>query len=118
MSVVWSAAFGALFLRCGGRVANVMAVAAFSHYLLDLPMHPPDLALWPGSEAHLGFGLWRRLPEGWWFLELGFIALAGAYYVSKARRSSEFGRRPLAVLLVVLLLHVSNSPWLSPLSGT
>ena len=115
MSVVWSVLFGALFVRWGRRVAVVMGIAAFSYFLLDLPMHPSDMALWPDSSTHLGFGLWRVLPQGWWFVELGFIALAGAYYLRRARGSDEFGRLPRAVLGVVLLLHVFNSPWLSAL---
>lgn len=115
MSLIWAAVFGVLFLRWGHRVAAVMAIAAFSHFVLDLPMHPPDMALWPGSAVHLGAGLWQALPNGWWFVELAVIALAGWYYVRRARGSVEFGRRPLAALAVVLLLHISNSPWLSPL---
>ena len=115
MALVWSSLFAVLFLRRGRRIAGVMGAAAFSHFLLDLPMHPPDMALWPGGGTHLGFGLWQRLPSGWWFVELAFVALAGAYYFNRARYSDEFGRRALAVLLVVLLLHISNSPWLSPL---
>jgi hypothetical protein len=113
MSLVWSGLYAALFLRWGGRVAGVMAIAAFSHFLLDLPMHPRDLALWPGSETHLGFGLWQLLPQGWWFVELAVIGLAGLYYVRASREAETFGRRPLAVVGVVLLLHVFNSPWLS-----
>ena len=115
MSLVWSAAYAALFSRFGGRVAGVMGVAAFSHFVLDFPMHPPDLALWPGSSAHLGLGLWQALPQGWWFVELAFIALAGGYYLRTAKRTPEFGRRRIAVVAVVVLLHVFNSPWLSPL---
>ncbi|MDH3208196.1 MAG: hypothetical protein OEO79_16460 [Gemmatimonadota bacterium] len=115
MSLVWSGLFGALFLRWGRGVAAVMAVAAFSHFLLDLPMHPLDMALWPNSEVHLGFGLWRALPVGWWFVELVVVAAFGGYYLHRARRSDEFGRRPVLALLVVLLLHASNSPWLSVL---
>jgi membrane-bound metal-dependent hydrolase YbcI (DUF457 family) len=115
MSIAWSALFGAFFLRWGRGVATVMGVAAFSHFLLDLPMHPADMALWPNSNVHLGFGLWQALPLGWWFVELGLVAVLGLYYVARARRSDDFGRRPLLVLLAVLLLHVSNSPWLSPL---
>jgi hypothetical protein len=112
-SLAWSALFGLLFARWGRRVSIVMALAAFSHFLLDVPMHPSDLALWPGSEAHLGLGLWQRLPTGWWFVELAFVGVAGGYYVVTSKARAEPGRRPLAVLLVVLLLHVANSPWLS-----
>jgi hypothetical protein len=115
MSLVWSSAYAALFMRWGARVAGVMGLATFSHFVLDVPMHAPELALWPGSDAHIGFGLWRALPQGWWFVELGVIALAGGYYVNAARRSADFGRRPLAVVAVVVLLHVLNSPWLSSL---
>lgn len=115
MSALWAGLFGLLFIRRGPRVAWVMVIAAFSHFLLDLPMHPPDLALWPGSEVHLGAGLWRTLPTGWWWVELALVALAGGYYVRRSAASEDFGRRPMAVILVVLALHISNSPWLSPL---
>jgi hypothetical protein len=115
MSALWAAAYGLLFIRWGPRVAWVMVIAAFSHFLLDLPMHPPDMALWPGSDAHVGAGLWRAMPEGWWWVELGVIGLAGAYYLNHAMPSRALGRRPLAALLVVLALHAFNSPWLSPL---
>lgn len=114
MSVVWSVAFATLFLGRGRRVAVVMGVAVFSHFLLDLPVHPPDLALWPDAETHLGFGLWQRLPVGWWLVELGVIAAGGGYYAVKARRSDAFGRRPLAVVTVVVLLHIANAPWFAP----
>ena len=59
MSLVWSLLFGAAFLRRGRLVAVTMAAAVLSHFVLDLAMHPSDLALWPGSSIHLGFGLWR-----------------------------------------------------------
>jgi hypothetical protein len=115
MSLVWAGLFGVLFFRWGRRVVAVMAVAAFSHFLLDLPMHPPDMALWPGSGTHLGFGLWQALPTGWWFVELALIGLAGWYYLRRSGASADFGRRSFAVLAVVVVLHISNSPWLSPL---
>jgi hypothetical protein len=76
-------------------------------------MHPADLALWPGSATHVGLGLWRVLPTGWWFVELAAITLAAGYYWSCARRSVSYGGRPWAVALVIVLLHVFNSPWLS-----
>ena len=115
MSIVWSVAYAAFFFRWGGRVVGTMALAAFSHFLLDVPMHPPDLALWPDSDVHIGFGLWTALPQGWWFVELAVIALAGGYYLKAARASRTSGRRPIAVVAVVVLLHIFNAPWLSPL---
>ena len=40
-----------------------MGLAVFSHFLLDLVMHPPDMALWPGSTVHLGIGALARIPR-------------------------------------------------------
>jgi hypothetical protein len=109
---VWSVLFAALFLKRGRAIAGLMGFAVFSHFLLDLPMHPPDLALWPGSHAHVGLGLWRT--PVWWWTELAFVALACGYYWARARRLRTFGRRAGWACGVVLALHLMNSPWLTP----
>jgi membrane-bound metal-dependent hydrolase YbcI (DUF457 family) len=115
MSLVWALLFALLWARRGRAVAVVCGVAVFSHFLLDLPMHPGDLALWPHSQAHVGWGLWRSLPVGWWFVE-GAVVLAGcAYYFARARRDGKaqgYGGRPLGAVVVVAVIHVLNSPWL------
>ena len=113
MSVVWSILFAAAFVRRGPRVMFALGVAVFSHFVLDLPMHPSDLALWPNSNAHIGLGLWRTLPSGWWFVELAVIGALWAYYWRRSRRHESFGGRPFAIAIVLLALHVFNSPWLA-----
>ena len=115
MSLVWAGLYGACWLGRGRRTAAIMAAAVFSHFLFDLPVHPADMALWPGSSIHLGFGLWRALPKGWWFVELGVIAAGVAYYWHRSRVVGSFGRRAWAVASVVVLLHVMNAPWLAPM---
>src|SRR5688500_18816782 len=117
MALVWSLILAAAFSGSGTRVAGWLGFAVFSHFLLDLPMHPPDLALWPNAEPHVGFGLWRSLPTGWWFVELVVIAIFWVYYWKRAEVEKSFGGRPLAVGAVLLFLHVFNSPWFSQLSG-
>ena len=112
ISIVWSLAWCALFWRRGRAVVFVLALAVFSHFLLDLPMHPKDLALWPHSETHLGFGLWNRLPHGWWWIELVVVLAGCAYYTARARQLKIFGGHALWACAVILLLHVLNSPWL------
>jgi hypothetical protein len=114
MALVWAALYSAPFWRSGRAVALAVAFAVFSHFLLDWPMHPPDLALWPHSAEHIGAGLWRRLPSGWWWIELLFIGAACAYYVAEARIKKSFGGRALWACAFILLLHASNSPQLSP----
>ncbi|HEY0302772.1 MAG TPA: hypothetical protein VGC36_15605 [Rhizomicrobium sp.] len=77
-----SAALGAmamLFVR--ERRAAIFAVvtgAVFSHWLLDLVVHVPDLPLW-GDAFKVGFGLWRHL----WIsfpLEIATLAAGAAVY--------------------------------------
>ena len=86
-ALVWSLLFGLLFFRSGRPVALAMGLAVLSHFVLDLVMHPPDLALWPGADIHLGLGLWKSMPTGWWFVELAFVAGCLAYYRSRAAYS-------------------------------
>ncbi len=112
-ALVWSLLFGLLFFRSGRPVALAMGLAVLSHFVLDLVMHPPDLALWPGADIHLGLGLWKSMPTGWWFVELAFVAGCLAYYRSRAKRERSFGGRVWGVVITVLLLHVFNAPWLS-----
>jgi hypothetical protein len=113
MSVVWAVLYAALFLGRSRSVAIAMGLAVFSHFLLDLPMHPPDLALWPNADVHLGAGLWQRLPSGWWFVELGVIAACWWYYSWRMGSDSQPTSRPVVIGLAIVVLHVVNSPWLS-----
>jgi hypothetical protein len=115
MSVIWSVLFALPFLRMGRSVALVMGLAVFSHFILDVPMHPPDLALWPDSVVHIGLGIWRSLPTGWWFVELAVVAAGWGYYVRKSHASPEYGGRVVAMGVALLVFHVFNSPWLSML---
>ena len=43
-----------------GATAMLVAAAAFSHWILDLIVHVPDLPLYDNT-AKVGFGLWRHV---------------------------------------------------------
>ncbi|MGH9378781.1 MAG: hypothetical protein ACRD1I_08280 [Terriglobia bacterium] len=113
MCLIWALLFSLPFWRQGRGVALAVGFAVFSHFLLDLLMHPPDLALWPGSKIHLGLGIWTRFPHGWWWIELAFVAACLAYYLARARRLKTFGGHGVWACVFVILLHIGNSPWLS-----
>jgi hypothetical protein len=113
-SLAWAAGFALVFSRRSAAVALWLGIAVFSHFVLDFIMHPGDLALWPHAATHVGLGLWRAWPIGWWFFELAFIALCAVYYVSRARRIGGFGGHAWIAAAVIAALHVANSPWLSP----
>jgi hypothetical protein len=82
-SLVLSAIFGgivALFYRGNRRaVFWIVAAAVFSHWILDLIVHVPDMPLWDNS-MKVGFGLWRwkwiSIP-----LELVVLFVGALFYV-------------------------------------
>ena len=55
----------------------------FSHWLLDLLVHRPDLALWPGGER-VGFALWNY-PVIEQAVEIGLMAICGAAWVASRK---------------------------------
>lgn len=114
MSIAWSILYAVIFLKRGRAVAIACGVSVFSHFVLDLFMHPGDLALYPHSRAHLGFGIWTIAPPFWWFFELAFIFACAAFYLVRAKKIGTFGGRGISACAVVLFLHVANSPWLAP----
>jgi len=61
-AVLWSAAAFAVYrlaARGGNIAALVVAAAVFSHWILDLVVHVPDLSLYDDT-AKVGLGLWNR----------------------------------------------------------
>ena len=110
-ALFWSAIWGALFLR-ERRVAALAFVASLSHFVADWAVHNDDLALYPHAETHWGYGLWGKLGTASWVLVGVFAAALVAYaWATSARRGVSLFWP--AIVLVVLFL--SLSPWLSPM---
>jgi hypothetical protein len=107
-SVVLSGAYALVARRPG---ALVVGAASFSHWLLDLLVHRPDLPLW-GDAHKVGFALWNypRLEFGLEALSLfGGIVLLGLAARAGARRFRvllAFG----AVMLLVQLFDKLGPP--------
>jgi membrane-bound metal-dependent hydrolase YbcI (DUF457 family) len=99
MAVVWSILFAAAYWRLGPRVAAVMGLAVFSHWVLDLFSHNPDMQLWPHSKIELGFGPLFGGLGGW--LEIAVTAAGLAVYSLWARRP-EIPRRRWGAVNVLL----------------
>jgi len=56
----------------GKRGFWVIAGLVFSHWVLDLIVHRPDLPLYPGGTHMLGFGFWD-FPIAAYILEMGLV---------------------------------------------
>jgi hypothetical protein len=94
----------------------LVALASFSHWLLDLVMHTPDLPIYGDDSTKVGLGLWDQpaiaLP-----LELGFLAL-GAWLYTRSVTSTGRGKRLIwglfGLLVIVQLISQFGPPPTSP----
>src|SRR5215469_4221632 len=111
MAVVLSLVWASLFWR-DRRTAWVAGLAVFSHFLADWPLHNHDLALFPYSDTHLGYGLWGKLGTTSWLLEGAFCLALIAF---AEWRNSARGVSYRWVFLVLVLVFFQTSPWLSPM---
>ncbi len=101
---------GAVFGMCYFAItryktgALIVGLLVPSHWLLDLLVHVPDLPLYPGGAARLGFGLWRN-PIVTVVVELA-VYLAGVWIYARAThardRVGQYGLWSLVVFLVAL----------------
>jgi len=106
--------------RWGRQGGYVIAGVVFSHWLLDLLVHRPDLPIFPGNIGNLpllGFGLWQYpaisaimelilVIGGTWFYYRAAMQAAQESANSEQRRRAMTSTVGVAVLLVLLL--VSN----------
>lgn len=100
-AALWAIAFGVVIYRWNRAAGVVAGLAVFSHWVLDLLVHRPDLALYD-SHGKMGFGLWNyKWPE--FALEV-LLLLVGIYlYMRSTRATSAVGRHGFIVLVVVML---------------
>lgn len=70
-------------LRLPWRAVVLIGLTVFSHWLLDLLVHRPDLELWSGGPK-VGLGLWN-LPGPELALEMGLVAIAAGAWAFQRR---------------------------------
>jgi hypothetical protein len=107
-ALFWGAALGSIhFARVRVvRASVIVGLLVVSHWVLDLPMHRPDLPLAPGMAAKVGFGLWNSIPLTL-VLEFGIFGAGVVIYVRGTMsrdRIGSWGVWLLVALLVAILL--------------
>ena len=103
LAVVWALAYAACFRRSGRAVAVAMFAAVFSHWVLDLVSHAPDMQLWPHSAVELGYGRLFGGLGGW--LEAAVSAAGVLAYIRYARRPDVAPRRWAVVAGVIAVSY-------------
>jgi hypothetical protein len=113
-SLGWSVLFALpLFVWRGVRDGVVVAACVFSHFVLDLVTHRPDLPLAPGSEVRFGWGLWNQLATSIVIEAILFVG-AAAVYLRGTQASGKMGTIGLAALVGVLLVGWLSGPFGPP----
>ncbi|MGZ5119810.1 MAG: metal-dependent hydrolase [Burkholderiales bacterium] len=113
-AAIWGVLLGGGYyvFRRNRRGAIVIALAVLSHWLLDVPMHRPDLPLWPGSATKVGFGLWDSVAATV-AIEILLLAIGILMYVRATRPRDRTGTLAL-VAMVVLLTIIFVSGFFAP----
>jgi hypothetical protein len=111
----WALLFGGIYFYLKRNLKNSLWLGSlvFSHWLLDLFTHRPDLPLYPGSETMVGMGLWNSVI-GTLILEL-FIFGGGVYLYAKITRpknkQGRFSLWSLVIFLVgIYLMNILGPP--------
>ncbi len=110
--LLWSVVFGGFYyvIKKSKKTSLFLAGGVISHWFLDLLMHKPDLAIYPGG-AKYGFGIWDSLPLTIAIELLLFVG--GIYLYLKATKANDKAGVWSFWGLVVFLIVV----WLGSIFG-
>jgi hypothetical protein len=119
-ALAWAVAvgIGAALLRLPRRESLWLGLAVFSHFILDLPVHTPDLSIAGSDTARLGLGLWNNVPL---VLALELLLLVGGWLLfSRSKRSdAAFPQQRNRIFLGILVLLTIVTPFMpDPASPT
>ena len=115
MLLVWSVVFALLYLAIRrGRVGAITVGAmVFSHYVLDVITHRPDMPITIDGPARLGLGLWNY-PGTTLATELAMFIVGTAIYASVTRERNRIGRIGLLALISTLVAVYVAALWGPP----
>ena len=101
----WSALFALAYRTIRGwhpvAIATIAALV-FSHYVLDVITHRPDMPITLSGSRRLGFGLWN-FPGTTLALESAMFILGTTLYMSVTRARDRIGRIGLYALIVTVV---------------
>ena len=99
----------------GARAAVVLGACGLSHWVLDVPMHTPDMPLAGDHSPKIGLGLWRH-RELSLLAELAVFAGGAVIWLRTAGGLGRHRRATLA-FLAGLTLVLLTTPFMPPPSG-
>jgi hypothetical protein len=119
-SLGWAVAVGSVAALCRlpRRESMWLGLAVFSHFILDLLVHTPDLSIAGNDTVKLGLGLWNNVPL---VIMLELLVLLGGWILfSRARRAdAAFPKQRNRIFIGILALLTIVTPFMpDPASPT
>ena len=115
LSVLLGGIVAWFYRQARGRVFLAVALAVFSHWILDLIVHVPDLPLYDNN-AKVGFGLWRYL---WPSQTVEFaVLIGGAFYYDHVLPSARTRGGVALWTFVAFLIGMQLYNAFTPASGS
>ncbi len=118
----WSALASGLYFLWRGKISSrptsaalLIGFAVFSHWILDLIVHTPDLSLYDDT-FKMGFGLWN-FPQIEFPLELVLLGGGLWLYLRSSKASSAVGRYGM-LIFVIFLMFIQLFAFLGPAPET
>jgi len=105
MLLIWSALFALIYRLVKGSAARAMltiAALVFSHYVLDVITHRPDMPITISGATKIGLGLWNH-PGPALAVESAMFIIGTAIYSSVTRAKDRAGKIGFYALIVVLV---------------
>lgn len=85
------------------RASFILAAAVFSHFVLDVISHTPDMPLSGNESTKLGLSLWNSM-SGTLVVEFGLLVIGVWLYLATTRSTSAVGKYGVAVIVLLLAL--------------
>lgn len=109
-ALIWAAVLAllaGLALKLPRRAMLFVGLAVFAHWLLDLMVHRPDLALWPEG-PRVGLALWQA-PVLAQVVEMGLLALAAGAWLAQRGKTGARLWPGLALLGLLVTLQIVST---------
>jgi membrane-bound metal-dependent hydrolase YbcI (DUF457 family) len=115
MLLVWSLVFALLYfaIRRGRAGAITVGVLVFSHYVLDVITHRPDMPVTIDGATRLGMGLWNY-PGATLATESAMFIIGAALYATVTRERDRIGKLGLSALIATLVAIYFAAMWGPP----
>ena len=112
-SLGWAVAVGivAAVLRLPRRESLWLGLAVFSHFILDLAVHTPDLSIAGNDTVKLGLGLWNNVPA---VIALELLVLTGGWllFTRSQRSDPTFPKQRNRIFFGVLAVLTIVTPFM------